>query len=219
MLPRAKLYLGKPMNPPPAEIGAARRGHRHAGARRRSRCASIVTSRRWPSLRARPACACGRTPRPTSRRPLRCGRSRTARSGNACRRSARPRRWCAAASRTFWSAIRSSAMRKLRRLAALAQDATIALCFDSAEQVDAASRVAQDFGVEFGALVEIEVGMERCGVMPGKDAAALARRIAERAGPEVSRACRPITAARSICRRISSARRRSRPRSTPCARR
>ena len=72
--------------------------------------------------------------------------------------------------------------RKLRRLAALAQDATIALCFDSAEQVDAASRVAQDFGVELGALVEIDVGMERCGVAPGKDAAALARRIADAPG-------------------------------------
>src|SRR5215470_8086269 len=60
--------------------------------------------------------------------------------------------------------------RKLRRLAALAQDATVALCFDSAEQVDAASRVAQEFVVQFGALVEIEVGMERCGVAPGKPA-------------------------------------------------
>jgi len=69
--------------------------------------------------------------------------------------------------------------RKLRRLAALAQDATIALCFDAAEQVDAASRVAQDFGVTFGALVEIDVGMERCGIAPGKEAAALARRIAD----------------------------------------
>jgi 3-hydroxy-D-aspartate aldolase len=69
--------------------------------------------------------------------------------------------------------------RKLRRLAALAQDATIALCFDAPEQVDAASRVAKDFGVELGGLVEIEVGMERCGVAPGRDAAALARRIAD----------------------------------------
>jgi len=69
--------------------------------------------------------------------------------------------------------------RKLRRLAALAQDATIALCFDSAEQVDVASRIAQDFGVELGALVEIDVGMERCGVPPGKAAADLARRIAD----------------------------------------
>jgi 3-hydroxy-D-aspartate aldolase len=69
--------------------------------------------------------------------------------------------------------------RKLRRLAALAKDATISLCFDDAEQVAAASRVAKDFGVELGGLVEIEVGMERCGVAPGTPAAALARRIAD----------------------------------------
>jgi len=42
--------------------------------------------------------------------------------------------------------------------------------------------LAQDFGVELGALVEIDVGMERCGVLPGKDAAALARRIADAPG-------------------------------------
>src|SRR5246500_6042430 len=69
--------------------------------------------------------------------------------------------------------------RKLRRLAALAKEATIALCFDAPEQVDAASRVARDFGVTLGGLVEIEVGMERCGIAPGRDAAALARRIAD----------------------------------------
>jgi len=69
--------------------------------------------------------------------------------------------------------------RKLRRLAALANEATVALCFDAAEQVDAASRVARDFGVTLGGLVEIEVGMERCGVAPGRDAAALARRVAD----------------------------------------
>ena len=69
--------------------------------------------------------------------------------------------------------------RKLRRLAALAQDATIALCFDSPEQVDAASRAAKELGVELGGLVEIEVGMERCGIAPGQAAAVLARRIAD----------------------------------------
>jgi D-serine deaminase-like pyridoxal phosphate-dependent protein len=69
--------------------------------------------------------------------------------------------------------------RKLRRLAALAKDATIALCFDASDQVDAASRVARDFGVVLGGLVEIEVGMQRCGVAPGRDAAALARRVAD----------------------------------------
>src|SRR5262249_19906549 len=72
--------------------------------------------------------------------------------------------------------------RKLRRLASLARDAKVALCFDSAEQVDAASRVAQAFGVELGGLVEIGVGMERCGVRPGRDAAVLARRIADAPG-------------------------------------
>src|SRR5439155_3691888 len=69
--------------------------------------------------------------------------------------------------------------RKLRRLAALANEATIALCFDAADQVDAASRVARDFGVVLGGLVEIEVGMERCGVAPGRSAVVLARRIAD----------------------------------------
>ena len=69
--------------------------------------------------------------------------------------------------------------RKLRRLAALAKEATIALCFDAPEQVDAASRVARDFGVTLGGLVEIEVGMERCGIAPGRDAASLACRVAD----------------------------------------
>src|SRR6202023_3822666 len=69
--------------------------------------------------------------------------------------------------------------RKLRRLAALAREATVALCFDAPEQVDAAARVAKEADVELGALVEIEVGMERCGIAPGRDAAALARRIAD----------------------------------------
>jgi 3-hydroxy-D-aspartate aldolase len=69
--------------------------------------------------------------------------------------------------------------RKLRRLAALAKEATIALCFDAPDQVDAASRAARDFGVVLGGLVEIEVGMERCGIAPGRAAASLARRVAD----------------------------------------
>ena len=71
---------------------------------------------------------------------------------------------------------------KLRRLAALAVDATIGLCFDAAEQVDAAGRAAREFGVELGGLVEIEVGMERCGIAAGQPAADLARRIADTPG-------------------------------------
>jgi D-serine deaminase-like pyridoxal phosphate-dependent protein len=71
---------------------------------------------------------------------------------------------------------------KLDRLAALAQKARIALCFDDAGQVAAASAAALRAGVELGALVEIEVGMGRCGVPPGTAAVDLARRIADAPG-------------------------------------
>jgi 3-hydroxy-D-aspartate aldolase len=71
---------------------------------------------------------------------------------------------------------------KLRRLAALAKHATITLCFDAAQPIDAASRAAGEAGVELGGLVEIEVGMQRCGIAAGAPAAALARRIADAPG-------------------------------------
>jgi 3-hydroxy-D-aspartate aldolase len=67
--------------------------------------------------------------------------------------------------------------RKLRRLAALAKTARISLCFDALEQVVVASAAAQEFDVELGALVEIEVGMGRCGVAAGRAAATLAKQI------------------------------------------
>jgi len=73
-------------------------------------------------------------------------------------------------------------MPKLHRLAALAADAAIALCFDAKEQVDAASRAARERGVTLGALVEIDVGMQRCGVSAGDAARDLARYISDTAG-------------------------------------
>jgi 3-hydroxy-D-aspartate aldolase len=72
--------------------------------------------------------------------------------------------------------------RKLHRLAALAGDARVALCFDSAEQVTATGAIARDFGVELGGYVEIEVGMNRCGVPAGAPAVELAQRIAATPG-------------------------------------
>jgi len=71
---------------------------------------------------------------------------------------------------------------KLRRIAELAKKATIALCFDDAGQVDIASRIFAEAGVTVGGLVEIEVGMGRCGIAAGKPAAGLARRISEAKG-------------------------------------
>jgi D-serine deaminase-like pyridoxal phosphate-dependent protein len=71
---------------------------------------------------------------------------------------------------------------KLRRLAALAADANVGLCFDAVEQVEAASRIARERGVRIDALVEIDVGMQRCGVAPGGAACELAKRIADAPG-------------------------------------
>lgn len=73
-------------------------------------------------------------------------------------------------------------MQKLRRLAALAADANVGLCFDDVEQVAAASRAAVEFGATIDGLVEIDVGMQRCGVAPGQAACELARRIADAPG-------------------------------------
>jgi 3-hydroxy-D-aspartate aldolase len=68
---------------------------------------------------------------------------------------------------------------KLARLARLADRAKLALICDSAEGVAAASRAATEHGVELGALVEIDVGMGRCGVLPGAPARELAQQIAD----------------------------------------
>jgi D-serine deaminase-like pyridoxal phosphate-dependent protein len=71
---------------------------------------------------------------------------------------------------------------KLRRLAALAHEATVALCFDAPEAVAAASQAAVEAGVVLGGLVEVDVGMQRCGVAGPAAAVALARQIATAPG-------------------------------------
>jgi 3-hydroxy-D-aspartate aldolase len=67
---------------------------------------------------------------------------------------------------------------KLKRVAALARRARIAVCADDAgniAQLDAAARAA---GVRLDVLVEVNVGANRCGVEPGEPAAALAKALA-----------------------------------------
>ena len=66
---------------------------------------------------------------------------------------------------------------KLRRLASLARRARIGVCADDAGNVEELSVVAQSFGVELRVLVEIDAGVERCGIAAGKPAADLARLI------------------------------------------
>jgi 3-hydroxy-D-aspartate aldolase len=71
---------------------------------------------------------------------------------------------------------------KLRRLAMLARDASVALLCDSAAGVDAASRAAVEAGTQLGIYVEIDVGMGRCGVAPGASACDLVRQVVEAPG-------------------------------------
>jgi len=67
---------------------------------------------------------------------------------------------------------------KLARLAALARITRIAVCADDAAQVAAIEAAAAAAGVRLSVLVEIDTGAGRCGVAPGPEAVALARRIA-----------------------------------------
>jgi len=67
---------------------------------------------------------------------------------------------------------------KLRRLAALARIARIAVCVDDAGAVAALDLAAREYGVTLSVLVEIDVGAGRCGVAPGEPALDLARAVA-----------------------------------------
>lgn len=66
---------------------------------------------------------------------------------------------------------------KLKRLAALARRARVAICADDPRNVDALAQAAQAAGVQIEVLVEVDVGAGRCGVQPGEPAVALARQI------------------------------------------
>lgn len=67
---------------------------------------------------------------------------------------------------------------KLRRLAALAGQARVAVCADNAGNIAALDAAAREAGVKLDVLVEINVGADRCGVEPGEPALELARKIA-----------------------------------------
>jgi D-serine deaminase-like pyridoxal phosphate-dependent protein len=66
---------------------------------------------------------------------------------------------------------------KLRRLAALARRARVRVCVDDADNVSDLARAAREAEVAFEVLVEVDIGMGRCGAAPGAPALALARQI------------------------------------------
>ncbi|MBY0523143.1 MAG: DSD1 family PLP-dependent enzyme [Gemmataceae bacterium] len=66
---------------------------------------------------------------------------------------------------------------KLARLAALAGRASVRVCVDDAENIAQMGQAAQKVGSTIGVLVEVDIGMNRCGVAPGESALPLARQI------------------------------------------
>ncbi|MBI4885932.1 MAG: DSD1 family PLP-dependent enzyme [Acidobacteria bacterium] len=71
---------------------------------------------------------------------------------------------------------------KLPRVAALARERDVTVAVDSVAGLEAMAAAARSAGVTIGALVDVNVGQDRCGVRPGDDAVALARRVAAASG-------------------------------------
>ena len=71
---------------------------------------------------------------------------------------------------------------KLRRLCELAKRAQVRVCVDDAANVEEMGRAARAAGVTVDVLVEVDVGMGRCGVDPGAPALELARHVRRQEG-------------------------------------
>jgi D-serine deaminase-like pyridoxal phosphate-dependent protein len=67
---------------------------------------------------------------------------------------------------------------KLRRLAELAGRGSLRVCVDDSSQVTALASAAEKAGTTIGVLIEVDIGMKRCGVSPGDPALSLAQEIA-----------------------------------------
>lgn len=74
---------------------------------------------------------------------------------------------------------------KADRAAALARDCELTVAVDSVAALEDVSRAAQGAGATIGVLVDVNVGMPRCGVDPGEPALELARAVAAAPGIEL----------------------------------
>lgn len=68
---------------------------------------------------------------------------------------------------------------KVQRAAELARRAKLAVCIDDADNIRELNSAARAAGSTIGIFVEVNVGMNRCGVEPGEPALQLARLISE----------------------------------------
>lgn len=71
---------------------------------------------------------------------------------------------------------------KMQRLAALAKRVQLRVCVDDAGNIEQLSKAMQANNATLGVLVEVDIGMARCGVLPGEPAVALAQQIAKSPG-------------------------------------
>lgn len=71
---------------------------------------------------------------------------------------------------------------KMRRLAELAKRVNLRVCVDAVENVEQLSKAMAAAGAKLGVLIEIDIGMARCGIPPGEAAVPLAQRIAKSPG-------------------------------------
>lgn len=68
-------------------------------------------------------------------------------------------------------------LRKLTRLASLAERATISVCVDNMNNLEELSKVAAELAVQLGIFIEMDVGGGRCGVQDAEAVLTLAQRI------------------------------------------
>jgi D-serine deaminase-like pyridoxal phosphate-dependent protein len=71
---------------------------------------------------------------------------------------------------------------RCERVARLARERSVMVAVDSAAGVEQLAEAARHVGVTVGVLVDVNVGQERCGVAPGKETLAMARRVAHTPG-------------------------------------
>ena len=71
---------------------------------------------------------------------------------------------------------------KMARLCALARQAAISIAVDNPRNVEALSEAATGAGVTIAAVVDVDTGLHRCGVEPGKAAVELAATVARSNG-------------------------------------
>ena len=72
--------------------------------------------------------------------------------------------------------------RKLDRLAALAARADVISSVDTPDGVAMTGAAARRNGTELGVVIEVDIGIGRCGTQPGEETLALARQISETPG-------------------------------------